>query len=95
LGLVQTWLKSLPNIPPAPTYELTLHTADDAEIQALNAQYRHQNKPTDVLAFAALEVDYPQVVEIQSRLPLYTLVILLFLLLQPSSKLQQQEHTLN
>ena len=65
------WLEILsPNIPPAPTYELTLRLTDDAEIQALNAQYRHQNKPTDVLAFAALEVDCPQL-DILPSPPLY------------------------
>ena len=66
------WLESLhPNIPPAPAYELSLRLTDDAEIQALNAQYRHQNRPTDVLAFAALEVDCPQPAEYMTTLPLY------------------------
>lgn len=66
------WLEILhPNIPPAPAYELTLRLTDDTEIEALNAQYRNQNKPTDVLAFAALEVDCPQPVEMRSLLPLY------------------------
>lgn len=54
------WLEALqPHLPPAPSYEIGLRLTDDAEIQSLNAQYRHQNKPTDVLAFAALEVDCP------------------------------------
>ena len=66
------WLEILhPNLPPAPTYELTLRLTDDGEIQALNAQYRHQNKPTDVLAFAALEVDCPQPIDIGQGWPLY------------------------
>lgn len=67
------WLLSLQDdIPSAATYELCLRLTDDAEIQALNAQYRHQNKPTDVLAFAALEVECPQSFERRSRiLPLY------------------------
>jgi len=66
------WLELLqPNIPPAPTYELSLRLTDDAEIQALNAQYRHQNRPTDVLAFAALEVDFPQPAQMQLSLPVY------------------------
>jgi probable rRNA maturation factor len=42
-------------------YELTLRLTSDAEIQALNAQYRHKDQPTDVLAFAALEVNSPEV----------------------------------
>lgn len=36
-------------------YELSLRLTGDTEIQDLNAQFRHQDKPTDVLAFAALE----------------------------------------
>lgn len=64
------WLEILqPNISPAQSYELSLRLTDDAEIQALNAQYRQQNKPTDVLAFAALEV-CPQF-KMPSSLPLY------------------------
>lgn len=66
------WLEILqPNLPMTPTYELSLRLTTDAEIQALNAQYRHQDRPTDVLAFAALEVDFPQPVEMRSLLPLY------------------------
>ncbi len=71
----ETWFKRWlgilhPNIPPARGYELSLRLTDDQEIQALNSQYREQNKPTDVLAFAALELDCPQSVEMRS-LPLY------------------------
>ena len=55
------WLESLqPHLPPAPSYEIGLRLTDDAEVQSLNAQYRHQDKPTDVLSFATLEVDFPQ-----------------------------------
>ncbi|MDY6785611.1 MAG: rRNA maturation RNase YbeY [Cyanobacteriota bacterium] len=54
----QCWLEALSvEVPPAESYELTLRLTDDAEIQQLNAQYRQQNRPTDVLAFAAMEVD--------------------------------------
>lgn len=68
----ECWLAALHSyLPPAPKYELSLRLTDDVEIQELNAQYRHQNKPTDVLAFAALEVEVPQVVEMRSHLPLY------------------------
>jgi probable rRNA maturation factor len=42
-----------------PGYELSLRLTHDAEIQSLNAQYRQKDEPTDVLAFAALEVDAP------------------------------------
>lgn len=66
------WLESLQsNLPPAINYELSLRLTNDAEMQTLNAQYRHQDKPTDVLAFAALEVDCPQPVEMELHLPLY------------------------
>lgn len=66
------WMKVLqPHLPPGEKFELSLRLTDDVEIQALNAQYRHQDKPTDVLAFAALEVDFPQLEEWRSLLPLY------------------------
>jgi len=66
------WLELLhPNIPPAEIYELSLRLSDDPGIQALNSQYRHQNRPTDVLAFAALEVDFPQPAELLASLSLY------------------------
>jgi probable rRNA maturation factor len=56
------WLETLhPDSPPASMYELTLRLTDDVEIQALNSQFRHKNQPTDVLSFAALEVDSPQI----------------------------------
>jgi probable rRNA maturation factor len=61
-----------PNLPPAATYELNLRLTDDTEIQSLNAQYRHKNQPTDVLAFATLEVNSPQLPpQIQLSMPLY------------------------
>ena len=66
------WLELLnPDIPPAPTYELSLRLTNDAEIQALNAQYRYQDRPTDVLAFATLEADFPQSAQMRLSLPLY------------------------
>lgn len=59
------------DLPEAIAYELSLRLSDDAEIQTLNAQYRHKDQPTDVLAFAALEVDCPQPLEFSQMLPLY------------------------
>ena len=54
------WLTVLnPDISPIQAYALTLRLTDDADIQALNATYRHQDCPTDVLAFAALETLIP------------------------------------
>lgn len=88
------WLEMLlPNIPLAQIYELSLRLTDDAEIQALNDQYRHQNKPTDVLAFAALEVDCPQPIEFLASLPLY-LGDIVISVDTADRQAQQQGHTL-
>ncbi|MBE9227461.1 rRNA maturation RNase YbeY [Phormidium sp. LEGE 05292] len=66
------WLETLQsNNSSAKSYELSLRLTDDAEIHSLNAQYRQQDKPTDVLAFAALEVNIPQSDEMLECLPLY------------------------
>lgn len=65
------WLEELqPEFSPVQSYELSLRFTSDREIQSLNAQYRHQDKPTDVLAFAALETDSP-ITEDMEMLPLY------------------------
>jgi probable rRNA maturation factor len=56
----QAWLLMLQPDSPIQGYELSLRLTDDAEIQSLNRVYRHQDRPTDVLAFAALEVKAPQ-----------------------------------
>jgi probable rRNA maturation factor len=53
----QVWLTHLQQ---DSNYEIALRLTDDDEIQKLNAQYRHQDRPTDVLAFAALEADVPE-----------------------------------
>ena len=37
--------------------EGSLALVNDAKIQDLNAQYRHKNKPTNVLSFPAMEID--------------------------------------
>ncbi|HEY9665161.1 MAG TPA: rRNA maturation RNase YbeY [Coleofasciculaceae cyanobacterium] len=69
----QQWLEALqPTLPPAESYELCLRLTNDVEIQTLNAQYRYKNQPTDVLAFAALEVNSPQIpTDMQSSIPVY------------------------
>ncbi|NES72835.1 MAG: rRNA maturation RNase YbeY, partial [Okeania sp. SIO2D1] len=68
----QKWLEILqPDILPAQNYELSLRLTGDGEIQILNHQYRYQNQPTDVLAFAALEVNVPIPEVIDSDLQLY------------------------
>lgn len=66
------WLEILqPDIPAAQNYEVTLRLSGDREIQTLNTQYRQQNQPTDVLAFAALEVNFPKPEAVDSDFPLY------------------------
>ncbi|WP_246829000.1 rRNA maturation RNase YbeY [Synechococcus sp. PCC 7502] len=57
----QVWLNLLtPKVEITSTdYEASLLLTDDRSIQALNRQYRFQDRPTDVLAFAALETDVP------------------------------------
>ncbi len=42
-------------------YELSLAITDDPTIQQLNLQYRQQDRPTDVLSFAALESEVPEI----------------------------------
>jgi probable rRNA maturation factor len=58
-------------LPPANAYELSLRLTTDAEIQALNAQFRHKDRPTDVLSFPAMEVDFPQIEENTADSSLY------------------------
>ena len=44
---------------PAERLEVSILLTDDAQVQALNAEYRQQDKPTNVLSFAALDEDSP------------------------------------
>lgn len=74
-------------------YEIVLRLTDDAEIQSLNSQYRHQDKPTDVLAFAALEVDSPKFDQ-DDDLPLY-LGDIIISVETASKQAQQQGYTLS
>jgi probable rRNA maturation factor len=60
----QDWLQT-------PGLELSLRLTTDTEIQALNAQFRHQDKSTDVLSFAAMEVDVPEIEPEPGDLSLY------------------------
>jgi len=56
-ALLAAWLHQLaPELPTtlqAPAYSLGLSLVSDAEITELNAEWRQQEGPTDVLAFAA------------------------------------------
>ncbi len=71
---LRTWLKHL-HLPPAPGYELSLRLTDNQEIQQFNAQYRHKDTPTDVLAFAALEAETPLLPECEDPLYLGDVII--------------------
>ncbi|MCU0569082.1 MAG: rRNA maturation RNase YbeY [Oculatellaceae cyanobacterium Prado106] len=65
------WLTQLqPDLSPHRAYELSLRLTNNAEIQTFNTQYRHKDQPTDVLAFASLEVDSPHLEEMDEQ-PLY------------------------
>jgi probable rRNA maturation factor len=44
---------------PADRLEVSILLTDDAQVQELNAEYRQQDKPTNVLSFAALDEDSP------------------------------------
>ncbi|MDA0717193.1 MAG: rRNA maturation RNase YbeY [Cyanobacteria bacterium] len=56
-ALLSAWLHQLaPELPPAlqaPGYSMGLSLVGDSEIAELNADWRHKQGPTDVLAFAA------------------------------------------
>jgi probable rRNA maturation factor len=71
----QAWIDALIVEKSPQDYELTLMLTDDDEIQILNAQYRQQDRPTDVLAFAALEADVPDLPENSEPIYLGDIVI--------------------
>ncbi|MBE9157807.1 rRNA maturation RNase YbeY [Nodosilinea sp. LEGE 06152] len=56
---------------PIGAYELALKLTTDAEIAALNQQFRQLDQPTDVLSFAALETDSPLADDLLTTEPLY------------------------
>jgi probable rRNA maturation factor len=92
---LRQWLETLgPNLSPIQAYELSVRFTTDVEIQHLNAQYRHIDQPTDVLAFAALEVNMPQIEEIDQFQPLY-LGDIVISVETAQRQADQQEHTLN
>jgi probable rRNA maturation factor len=91
----QQWLEILVNyLPIAPSYEISLRLTTDTEIQTLNSQYRQQDKPTDVLAFASLEADLPQSEEMLATMPLY-LGDIIVSIDTAQRQAQQQEHSLS
>ncbi|WP_235620352.1 rRNA maturation RNase YbeY [Prochlorothrix hollandica] len=94
----QDWLGFLRPSLPLPwqqveEYELSLRFTDDREIQAFNHQYRQQDQATDVLAFAALEADYPVLSFGESPEPLY-LGDIVIAVPTAQAQAQQQGHDL-
>lgn len=86
------WLESLQSeLTVANGYELSLRLTSDRLMQRFNSQYRHQDKPTDVLAFAAMEVDFP--VPTDSDEPLY-LGDIIISLDTAARQAQAQQHSL-
>ncbi|WP_052055625.1 rRNA maturation RNase YbeY [Myxosarcina sp. GI1] len=57
------------------SYELSLRLTSDREMATFNRQYRHQDRATDVLAFAALETDMPQITDFDEPLYLGDIII--------------------
>lgn len=91
----QEWLEILNDyLPTAPSYEVSLRLTTDTEIQTLNSQYREQDKPTDVLAFASLEANLPQSEEMLRSMPLY-LGDIIVSVDTAQRQAQQQEHSLS
>jgi probable rRNA maturation factor len=70
--------------------EMTLRLTEDWEIQELNAQYRQKDQPTDVLAFASLEVDSPYNNDFYTDEPLYLGDVIISV---ETAKKQAQEHS--
>lgn len=91
----QQWLEVLNDyLPTALSYEVSLRLTTDTEIQTLNSQYREQDKPTDVLAFASLEANLPQSEEMLASMPLY-LGDIIVSVDTAQRQAQQQEHSLS
>ncbi len=65
------WIKELmPTASPINQYEVSLLLTNDTTIQALNSNYRRQDRPTDVLAFAAQETQAPGAEIIYQTVPM-------------------------
>ena len=66
------WLQQLAvTRSPIGAYELSLSLGSDGDIRALNRDYRQQDVPTDVLAFAALEAAMALPPDLLQSDPLY------------------------
>ncbi|MDA0266358.1 MAG: rRNA maturation RNase YbeY [Cyanobacteria bacterium] len=69
---LRCWLQLLNvELSPIHAYELSVQFTGDRGIQTLNQQYRDQDRPTDVLAFATLDDPIPTPAEVLAQDPLY------------------------
>lgn len=66
------WLIHLrPTLSPINAYELTLRLTTNREIQQLNSYYRNKDQPTDVLAFAMVDLQDNMLEDVYSAQPYY------------------------
>lgn len=73
---LQTWLNALRQSEQlADNCEISLRLTSDREIQELNQQYRFKDQPTDVLAFAATEVEIPLPLDLSEPIYLGDIII--------------------
>ena len=87
-----TWLNALDDeLPQASSYELSLRLCGDREIAVFNQQYRQKDRPTDVLAFAALESELILPQEFAESLYLGDIVISLD---RANEQAVEQQHSL-
>ncbi|MEN9518711.1 MAG: hypothetical protein RLZZ381_1299 [Cyanobacteriota bacterium] len=92
VGWFQHWLDFLNSIIDLPPdCELSLRLTGDRQIQQYNYQYRHLDKPTDVLAFASTEVDLALPAEFTEPLYLGDIIISLDTAMRQA---QEQKHSL-
>lgn len=89
----QQWFEHLqPSISPIQTYELSLLLTNDAAIQNLNATYRQLDSPTDVLAFATLDlIEHPSLLWSEIPVELGDIIISVE---TAARQAREQQHTL-
>ena len=89
---LSVWLQSLEDeFVLSDPCELTLRCVGDRQMQEFNQQYRGFDRPTDVLAFAATEVDIPQPLDLNEPLYLGDIIISLD---TAKKQARKQQHSL-
>lgn len=61
LAKIEKTARAILNDLDCPEGELSILLVDDGRIQALNREYRHKDRPTNVLSFSMREGDFSQV----------------------------------